>query len=89
MCEVRFSGYSGMRLHMRSRHPKEFHREAVSKLVGSRNKIWTQEEKELMAEYEVSLPAGASASEINTMTRDNLLPERLLESIRGARKQPG
>ena len=59
---------------------------AVQKMADSRNQLWTQE-KELMAEFEVALPAGATS--INTLTRDNLLPERSLDSIRGARKQPG
>ena len=53
-------------------------------MADSRNKLWAQEEKELMAEFEVALPAGAK--NINTLTRDNLLPERSLDSIRGARK---
>ena len=40
----------------------------------------------MMADFELALPFGVF---INKMIREHLLPERSIESMKGARKQPG
>ena len=56
ICQEKFSGYPGMTLHQRQSHPEVFHREEVTKISNSRNRIWTDEENELLADFEIANP---------------------------------
>ena len=40
----------------RQSHPEVFHREEVTKISNSRNRIWTDEENELLADFEIANP---------------------------------
>ena len=82
-CGAVFSGFPGMRLHIRGAHPKVFHATAVANLQESRNRLWTEEETRMMARFEVE---HREERQINILIQKNLFPFRTTNQISCHRK---
>ena len=82
-CGATFSGYPGMRNHMRRAHPQEFHSAAVSHLESSRNWLWTKEEERIMANFEL---AQDNMRNINIKIQKTLFPMKTINQISCHRK---
>ncbi|XP_068213360.1 uncharacterized protein [Palaemon carinicauda] len=83
ICEKVFKTYAGRRLHERRAHAHQYHDGNVKRIEDRRNKPWSHEELEMMAQFEVS---NCSYPFINKRIKECVLNNRSLDSINGKRK---
>ena len=82
-CGAVFSGFPGMRLHMRGAHPELFHATAVANLQESRNRLWMEEETRMMVRFELE---HQGERQINIFIQKNLFSQRTTNQISCHRK---
>jgi hypothetical protein len=88
LCEQTFKNKRGLGVHMRSKHPQQYHAAKLSERVGREVKPrWDGEEIEMLARAEVAWEKNPVGRFINIYLAEKF-PERTLEGIKGQRKAP-
>ena len=81
LCDFGCTTKTGLGVHRRRRHPVEHERE---KVITRKHVVWTDEDLNVLAHHELSLPAG---TRFINQALSVLFPGRSIESIKGARNK--